>query len=441
MCYKEKMQPKLLLFPVALSLLGCQPRSLLPEGFSSCEAPAPFTLPARPITYFEDIKPIFDARCVECHAQTGIAPFPLDNFVSSNKHAEEILPQVLNRLMPPWPPDDCCADYDDKRSLTEEQIALIAAWVEQKATPGDPALEGPPLEPVTIELPRIDLTLRMPEPFVPEALVGDSDELRCFVLDLPFGEEKFVTGLNVRPANRSIVHHVALMTLNQEDALAAEREDALDDRAGFDCHSFNLELNPTGNLGGWAPGYRSVIYPDGVGLRVPAGSFVLMQVHYDISHSTGEPDQTEVDFMLEDEVELVGRGMAVGDPLWLFDGGMRLPAGEEDVMYNFSYDPTVVITRGEPFRIYGVNLHMHELGTSGSLAILRKDGSTDCLFHTTRWDFDWLGQYELVTPIDFFPGDELYVECHWSTLGLSEDLQWGADEEMCGGLFLITDLP
>jgi hypothetical protein len=420
--------------------IACQPTSLLPEGFSTCEAPAPFTLPDRPITYYEDVKPIIDGRCVECHSTGGIGPFTLDTFEQAFKRSDAIPEQVQDKIMPPWPPDDCCAPYDRKRSLTDEQIALLSAWVEQGALEGDPLLEGPPLEPVTVDLPRIDATIEMPEAYEPQVAIGDSDELRCFLLDWPFTEEKFVTGFNVRPGNRTIVHHIALLTLNQADGLEAEREDALDDRQGFDCHTFNLELNPTGSIGSWAPGYRSVVYPDGVGLKAPAGSRVLMQVHYDLEHSNDLPDQTAVDFMLQDEVEHEVKIIPVGNPLWLVGNAMQLKAGEADTMYNFSYDPTKLLNGSKGFRIFGVNLHMHELGTQGALAIFRKNGATDCLFHTTRWDFHWLGEYTLTDPIDFFPGDELYVECHWSTEGLTEDLRWGNDEEMCGGLLSVIDL-
>jgi hypothetical protein len=437
------MKPRVLsLFKLWLSplLLGaaCQPISLLPENFSSCE-PAPFTLPNRPITYYEDIKPILDGRCVECHTPGGIGPFTLDTFEQAFKRNDLLPSAVQEKTMPPWPADDCCASYERKRSLTSEQIALITAWVNLGALEGDPLLEGSPLEPSTVDLPRIDATIEMPEPYEPQ-VAGGSDELRCFLLDWPFTDEKFITGFTVRPGNRTAVHHVALLTLNQEDALEAERSDAADERLGFDCDTFSLEPHPSNSIGTWSPGYRSVIYPDNIGLRAPANSMVLMQVHYDVSHSDGSLDQTAVDFMIEDEIEHEAKSIPVGNPLWQVKNAMLLKAGEEDVMYNFAYDPTKLLNANKGFRIFGVNLHMHEFGTQGSLAILRKNGSADCLFHTTLWDFDWIGEYTLTNPIEFLPGDELYIECHWNTQGLSEELQWGVDEEMCGGLLSVIEL-
>ncbi|MDQ3778274.1 MAG: monooxygenase, partial [Actinomycetota bacterium] len=35
--------------------------------------------PARP-TYFQDVKPILDARCTGCHQAGGIAPFKLTSY-------------------------------------------------------------------------------------------------------------------------------------------------------------------------------------------------------------------------------------------------------------------------------------------------------------------------------------------------------------------------
>src|SRR5208337_4169403 len=49
----------------------------------------------------------------------------------------------------------------------------------------------------------------------------------------------------------------------------------------------------TGTLGGWAPGNFPRMLPDGVGVRLPKGADVVIQVHY---HRTGKPevDRTQV---------------------------------------------------------------------------------------------------------------------------------------------------
>jgi hypothetical protein len=83
------------------------------------------------------------------------------------------------------------------------------------------------------------------------------------------------------------------------------------------------------------------------------------------------------------------------------------------------------------------------------VAVLRKDGTTDCLLNITRWDFHWLGDYYFETPVRIDPGDRVYVECHWdNTAGHQKivngeqqaprDLHWGTDDEMCGAVLTYS---
>src|SRR5262245_11104377 len=117
------------------------------------------------LTYYADIKPILDAKCVGCHQQGQIAPFLLTDYDEVFEVRELIWTAVEARIMPPWMPGPDCAEYVGDRSLSEEQIATIGRWVEQGAKAGDPDREGPPLplEPVP-GLERVDLTLGLPVP-------------------------------------------------------------------------------------------------------------------------------------------------------------------------------------------------------------------------------------------------------------------------------------
>ena len=190
--------------------------------------------------------------------------------------------------------------------------------------------------------------------------------------------------------------------------------------------------------------------PGGLGRKVPRGSVVVLQVHYSTGASGLSFDQTELDVMIEQEVEREAKGVAVGNPQWLIDGGMRIAAGDPDAMFWFAYDPTTVVTRGEPFLIWAVNLHMHELGSRGSVAILRASGEVDCLLDIPEWEFGWMTDYWLAEPVELHPGDRLYVECHFdNTAGnqkivdgqqeVPRDLGWGTDQEMCGGILITSD--
>ena len=133
------------------------------------------------------------------------------------------------------------------------------------------------------------------------------------------------------------------------------------------------------------------------------------------------------------------------NPTWLVGKTMKIPAGKEDVKYSYAYDPAVWFNNYKPLQIHNVSLHMHELGTSASLAVLHFDGSVDCLLHIEDWDFAWQGEYFLEEPVTVQFGDRLYVECHFDNSQANQpdgaaprELWWGDDKEMCIASVMIS---
>jgi hypothetical protein len=176
----------------------------------------------------------------------------------------------------------------------------------------------------------------------------------------------------------------------------------------------------------------------------------LLQVHYDVRNGVTKPDQTEIDLQVADAVQHRARGMVVANPLWLAGAGLDIEAGDPDAMHTFAYDPTVLITRGNPFYVHSVALHMHFLGSRGRVAIHRKGGAWDCLLDIPSWDYHWASQYQLAQPVRVDPGDMLYVECHWDNTAANQapvngvpppprDQHWATAGEMCAGIMLFSD--
>jgi hypothetical protein len=91
-----------------------------------------------------------------------------------------------------------------------------------------------------------------------------------------------------------------------------------------------------------------------------------------------------------------------------------------------------------------VNLHMHERGSRGQIAVKHADGTRDCLLQIDYWAHEWQGDYVLAEPLKLRRDDALYVECHWDNTagnqrivdGRPEEprtLHWAEDQEMCVG--------
>lgn len=422
----------------------------LPADFATCAEPAP-TPPASTatLTYYQDAKPIVDARCAGCHVDGGIGPFALTTYDDLFRFLADVQVAVATDRMPPWKPADCCRDLAHDRSLTADEKAIVLAWIAQGALPGDPAAESPPLDIDVGGLSRVDLTIGMPEPFAPQPTIG-LDEIRCFLIDWPVAETTYVTGINVRPRNRSIVHHVSAYIVDDDAASDLAERDGADGRPGWDCYG-ELGAKPDGWLGGWVPGTMGNDFPAGLGRKVPGGGKVLLNVHYDTASLSSEPDQMEIDLKLDDEVEREARQLGVGNPQWVLGDSMLVPAGEPDVMYNFKFDPTVVFGRGKPIDLFSANAHMHIYGSRASIAVFRKNGDVDCLLHFDDFDFSWNGDYFFAEPVRIYPGDELFVECHFDNSAANQrlvggeqetprDLVWHTDGEMCGGIIMMAEV-
>jgi Copper type II ascorbate-dependent monooxygenase, C-terminal domain len=436
---------------VLAALAGCFYRSESPlsDDFATCALSEPIPAPAAPATtYYRDIQPLIDSKCVSCHRSGDIAPFPLESYQQLVRYLPSVRSALVSRSMPPWQPDPCCTQYRWDRSLSDSQLETLVSWIDAGAALGDVADAPPPVS-VATGLPRVDVRATMAAAFLPSPRIG-VDEIRCFVLDASFATDTYVTGMNVIPGDRRMVHHVVVYAAPADQAARLAQREGKDGRPGWDCYGDISEIRADGAIGGWQPGYRPLVLPDGIGRPIRAGSRLILNVHYDTGHGVS-PDLTSVELMLAESVERRERGVAIMNPLWLAGDGMEIAAGDRDASVFFSYDPTVLFNRKKSIYIHAVMVHMHELGSVGRLAILRKDGSVDCLLNITDWDFHWLSDYYLEEPVRLDPGDKLYLECRWdNTAGRQRTVRgerqkprtigWGLDEEMCAAVVTMSEV-
>src|SRR3954470_5722247 len=141
-----------------------------------------------PLTYWKDVKPIADAKCVGCHTENNIAPFTLESFADFKAQTDKVHVAVANKVMPPWPPGADCAEYQNDRSLSDEEIAKITGWIDQGAVEGNPS-DYKTGAARTAGLSRVDSTLQLGAPYTPTL---SPDEYRCFVMDWPQTTDKYI---------------------------------------------------------------------------------------------------------------------------------------------------------------------------------------------------------------------------------------------------------
>ena len=404
------------------------------------------------ISYWADIKPIIDARCVDCHRDGSIGPFALTNYDEVAAVAGLVKSQLVAGTMPPFIYDTQeCRELAHDPSMTQDEIDAVIGWIDDGLAEGDPADEPEATEDV-VEPPDFDTTLQMPVKYTPRQ---SPDDYRCFVVDWPHESRKYVTGFGVEPGEASIVHHVIAFLAPPTSVAEAEALDAAEEGPGYTCFG-TANISDQSWIGSWAPGGVPMKYPANTGLPVQPGSKMIIQVHYNTLGTDAIPDQTTVNFETADAVTHPAFFMPWANIVW-FNGAMRIPAGDSDVKHEFAYDPTqfsefVPFFDRESYRIWGGGLHMHMLGTSIRLDVLRGDGEEQCLMNSPNWDFNWQTGVMFDEPITVNRGDRIKVECHWDNSMENQplingervvpaDRNWGEGtmDEMCLGLMYITE--
>ena len=94
------------------------------------------------ITWSRDVSRIVYRNCASCHHRGG-SSFSLMTYREARPWAEALKQQVLQRRMPPWNAVKGFGEFKDDHGLTQEDLEVIAEWVDGGGPEGNP-LHMPP---------------------------------------------------------------------------------------------------------------------------------------------------------------------------------------------------------------------------------------------------------------------------------------------------------
>lgn len=105
--------------------------------------PKPSLLPNRPISFNQDIRPIFADTCFNCHgadlhkAEGGLSLIDLDHAIKAGKSGKVAVvpghPEKSEMIARIWAKTDLMPPVDSHKVLTEKQKTLITQWVKEGA--------------------------------------------------------------------------------------------------------------------------------------------------------------------------------------------------------------------------------------------------------------------------------------------------------------------
>ena len=345
------------------------------------------------ITYNRHIAPLLEANCVECHRLGGIAPFSLAGYDNAKRWHRMVTFMTGERLMPPWRAVPGFGSFRDARRLSDHQIALLASWSVNGAPRGD-AEDSMPLSPRPNSKWRLgepDLVLRMPEPF--EVPADGDDIYRYFVIPTGFADDKVVTALDFSPGDAKVVHHANYLMDYSGRAKAADAKDKEPGFSVFGTGGF-LDYNAWG-IGGWTPGADPYVLDKGLGMWLPKGGDLVLEVHYHLN-GKATADRSEVGFYFAEEpVSRYVDGVVIGTQ------DLSIPPGEENYWRQFSMDVPSGMT------LTDVTPHMHFLGREFIAIATLPDGSERRLIRIADWDFRWQNTFTYREPVHLPAGSRI----------------------------------
>ena len=373
-------------------LTACDRTSEAPSPGAVAEVPV--SLPSEPLTFSTHVAPIIFENCSYCHRPDAAGPFDLLCFDDVRKRKNQIVAVTGDRFMPPWIPVPGYGPLAGERRLTDQQIALLAAWVDQGAVEGDPAdLPTLPEWPKGWQLGEPDLVVRMPEPYL-LAPAGE-DVFRNFVISIPVTERKYVRGIEFRPDNPRIIHHADIRI----DRTRGSRElDERDPGPGFDGMDAATSAEfPDGTLLGWTPGKVASLGPEDLAWRLEWGSDLVLGLHL---LPSGKPEaiQASIGLYFSDRPP-----KRYPFPIRLGSMSMDIPAGAADYAIEDRYVLPVDVD------LVSVFPHAHYLGHTMHGKARLPDGTTRWLIRIDDWDFNWQDQYTYTEPIFLPKGTEMWM--------------------------------
>ncbi|MCB9685683.1 MAG: hypothetical protein H6735_11635 [Alphaproteobacteria bacterium] len=400
---------------ITVLLLGCSrdPCADTPLGSSPPPAPVEDVFqgydPAACVpdqqAYVDVAAPILDTYCNGCHSDPPAfgAPLPLTDYdaliagIPGTRPVDRLAHRSSARTMPP--PSSTQLPHTDLDSLvawatcgevhpSPDVGVSINAEVYQASVPD------------LIDLPTFDV--------VADDYRVERDTLdmyRCFAMDVPVDEERFIRRMQVVVDDARVLHHAVL---------AIDPDRVTEGRDEFTCFDFPYRETPF--LYAWAPGTDAFDFEDG-GLRIRPGDRIVVQIHYNNGAGVvGVRDRSGI---------RVFHGPVKGTEWFMRDlgpTGFDVPEGTSEACNETKVAEPMMLLAGMP--------HMHQLGVEMHQVVERRDGLFEPVFDLEGWNFESQRFYRYDRRLE--KGDRLHTWCVYDNqTGAPSQYGEATTDEMC----------
>ena len=403
-------------------------------------------------TFSRDVAPILYRNCASCHRPGEIAPMSLMTYADARPWAKSIRDEVSDGTMPPWHADPNHGKFANDRSLAAADREILTRWANGGAPEGDP--KDLPPAPKFVDgwqLGQPDTVLQLPVEYKVPA--DGFVEYEYFEIPTNFTEDKWLEGLEVRPGNREVVHHVIVSMRPPKPerrpaafrsapgmAIPPGQSGGGEEREGSAKRARGQSLFPPPQrigqpIGGFAPGNSSLRFEPGSAMLIRAGATIVVQMHY-TPKGTPQTDRTKIGLFLAKETPKTEMRMGT-----LVNGTLDIPAGAADYVVQAEMTTVADVTLRQMLP------HTHLRGKSWEYTVTYPDGRSEVILSVPKYDFNWQTDYVFAEPLKLPKGTKIRAVAHYdnSTANKSNpdpkiNVKWGDQtwEEMMFTAFVFS---
>jgi hypothetical protein len=390
-------------------------------------------------TYSKDVAPILFNSCTSCHRVGEIAPMSLMNYKEVRPWARAIAAKVADGTMPPWHADPAHGKFVNARTLGEKQKTTIAKWVAAGAPEGDP--KDLPAPPAYVDGWNItpDVVLSMTEDY-PIPATGEI-AYQYIVVPANFAEDRYIQAWEIIPGDRRAVHHVIVSLVPPkevvEQQMKRQQQAALQRMFGpppaagaprptppfaFACcveipagqsggrplppdqrkdPGPNYRPRPAGtgaSMGGYSPGATIREFPEGMGMRIPAGYSFVFQMHY-TTYGQASTDRSKIGLKFSKTAP-----KTILNTMALINGSLSIPPGASNHLVENE------MTFNRDTILYSLVPHTHVRGKAWHFEAIYPDGRKEVILSVPNYDFNWQHEYVFAEPLQLPAGTRLHAK-------------------------------
>jgi peroxiredoxin len=311
------------------------------------------------VTFADHVAPILKKNCTECHHPGTTAPFSLVTYEDAKAQAEGIAEVITDGRMPPWYASEDYGHFINRRALSALDKRVLTQWAATGMQAGDPAKLPPPAPAADDKwlIGKPDLVLTAPEHKVPATgLIAYKYVPLPAGLGLPyvFAKDTWMQGIQILPDNPRVVHHC-----NMAYILTSDKKK----QAHF--------------ITGTVPGGSPMRLDSNVGFCIPAGSLLILQIHY---VTTGKEERCKISVGFKYAREVIQKQLRhellVDHKFAIPPEAPAHPVGAGKVL---DRDAEGV----------GLFVHMHLRGRDMTFRAVGPDGKSETLLMVPNYSFDW----------------------------------------------------